>query len=125
MEDNFAKKNFGRMFVGSVLIALGVLFFLGNFHLIYIEHFGQYWPALLIIFGLVKLSEGGVRAAHGHGLGWIFLGLWLLVSINGFWGLDFHNSWPLLIVGWGISILWKSSYRPANVKIAEEHHHGE
>ncbi len=125
MDGKFEKYNFGKMFFGLVLVALGVLFFLSNFNLVYIDHIGRYWPALFIVFGLVKLSEGGLRAAQGHGLGWIFLGLWLLISMNGIWGLSFQDSWPILIIGWGISILWKSLYRAPEVQIAEDRRHGD
>lgn len=125
MEGTFAKYNFGRMFFGLVLITLGVLFVLNNFDLIYVDHLGHYWPALFILFGLVKLSEGDRRAAQGHGLGWIFLGLWLLISTNRIMGLDFQDSWPILIIGWGVSILWKTLYRRPEAQIAEEHCHGE
>ncbi len=125
MEGKFVKYSFGRMFFGVVLIALGILFFLSNYGLIYIDHLGRLWPVLLILFGLVKLSEGGAHAAQGHGLGWIFLGLWFLISMNRMWDLDFHNSWPILIIGWGVSILWRSFYKPTVVQIAEESHHGE
>jgi hypothetical protein len=125
MEDKSARYNFGRMFFGLALLSLGVLFLLNNFDLIYIDHLGRYWPVLFIVFGLVKLSEGNLRASQGHGLGWIFLGLWMLISMNRFWDLDFHNSWPILIIGWGIAILWKSLYRPAEAQIAEEQRHGD
>jgi hypothetical protein len=44
-----------------VLIFIGILFLLGNLHLIEIHHlffgFAHYWPVLLILWGLVKMFE--------------------------------------------------------------------
>ena len=111
--------------LGLVLIGLGLLFLLDNFGYIYINHIGRYWPGLFfIIIGLVKLSESDSTSHHGSGLGWIFLGAWFLISMNGIWDLSFRDSWPILIVGWGVSILWRALYRQEQIQTAEEHHHG-
>ena len=44
-----------------VLIALGILFLLGNFHMITWTHlayyWAKYWPVLIIVWGLIKLVE--------------------------------------------------------------------
>ena len=118
-------RNYSRFFFGLVLIGLGALFLLDNLDFIYIEHFGRYWPALFILFGLVKLLDGDAKSRPGNGLGWIFLGTWFLVSINHIWGLSFRDSWPILIIGWGISILLNAFSRQSRVQIAEEVHRGE
>jgi len=50
-----------RSFAGPiVLILIGVLFLLRNLHLVdwsFWEWFGKYWPALLILWGVIKLVE--------------------------------------------------------------------
>jgi hypothetical protein len=71
-----------RSFAGPVLlIAVGVAFLLRNMHLVswnFWEWFGKYWPALLILWGVIKLVEyqqakrAGLRAP-GLGAGGIFL----------------------------------------------------
>jgi hypothetical protein len=114
----------GRFVFGLVLILLGALFLAHNLDIIYVDHIGRYWPVIFILIGLVKLSESGVNAQHGSGLGWIFLGAWLFISINRLWGFDFNNSWPILIIGWGVSLLWRALYRQPGLLTAEEHRHG-
>jgi hypothetical protein len=71
-----------------VLIVLGIVFLLGTMHLLSIGRlahlFANYWPALLIFWGVIKLIEHqraqreGTRAA-GIGAGGIFLVVMIVV----------------------------------------------
>jgi DUF4097 and DUF4098 domain-containing protein YvlB len=78
-----------RSFAGPlVLIVLGVIFLLGNMHMLSWFRIGtwfaHYWPVLLILWGIVKLIEhqqaqrAGVRAA-GIGAGGVFLVIMIVV----------------------------------------------
>jgi hypothetical protein len=78
-----------RSFAGPfVLIVLGIVFLLGNLHMISWARLGtlfaHYWPALLILWGVIKLIEyqqaqrDGV-AARGIGVGGIFLVIIIVV----------------------------------------------
>jgi hypothetical protein len=124
MENRIAHYRNSRFFLGLVLLLIGSLYLLDNFGFIYVGHISRFWPALFILFGFVRLLEFDGTYHHGSGLGWIFLGSWLLISMNGMFGLDFNNSWPILIIGWGASMIWKASYRRPQITIAEEQHHG-
>jgi len=124
MNNRFSQYANGRFFFGLVLLILGSLYLLNNFGFMYVGHIGRYWPALFILFGLVRLLDYDGTWHRHTGIGWIFFGSWLLVSMNGMFGLDFQNSWPILIIGWGISMIWKASYRHPQIQIAEEQRHG-
>ena len=73
------RRSFGGPFV---LIVLGIVFLLGNLHLLSWTRLGtlfaHYWPALLILWGVIKLIEyqqaqrDGLPA-RGIGAGGIFL----------------------------------------------------
>jgi DUF4097 and DUF4098 domain-containing protein YvlB len=73
------RRSFGGPFV---LIVLGIVFLLGNLHMISWARLGtlfaHYWPALLILWGVIKLVEyqqaqrDGVPA-RGIGVGGVFL----------------------------------------------------
>jgi hypothetical protein len=41
-------------------------------------------------------------------MGLMMTGLWFLVVNFGIFGLTYHNAWPLLIVGVGLSIMWRA-----------------
>jgi DUF4097 and DUF4098 domain-containing protein YvlB len=72
-----------------VLIVLGIVFLLGNLHMLSWVRLGylfaHYWPALLILWGVIKLIEyqqaqrDGVPA-RGIGVGGIFLVIIIVVS---------------------------------------------
>lgn len=114
----------GKFFLGLFLLGLGALFLFDNLGIIYIDHIGRLWPTLFIVFGLVKLFETDNSLERGNGIWWVFFGTWLLVSMNGYFGLDFHNSWPLLIVAWGVSMLWRGLYQRPQPGIAKEQDDG-
>lgn len=124
MENKITRHDSGRFIFGLVLLALGCLYLLNNFGFIFVGHISRYWPALFILFGLVRLIDYDGVSGHHTGIGWIFFGSWLLISMNGLFGLDFHNSWPILIIGWGISLLWKALYPQPQISIKEEHPNG-
>jgi DUF4097 and DUF4098 domain-containing protein YvlB len=81
-----------RSFAGPVvLIVLGIVFLLGNLHMLSWSHIGSlfahYWPLLLIVWGVIKLIE--YQAAQREGLtppGIGAGGIVLVVAIV-FWGL--------------------------------------
>jgi DUF4097 and DUF4098 domain-containing protein YvlB len=77
-----------RSFAGPVvLILMGVLFLLGTMGIVDIHHLGslfaRFWPALLILWGVLKLIEHEQakrlgQPARGIGVGGIFLMLFLV-----------------------------------------------
>jgi len=79
------RRSFGGPFV---LIVLGIVFLLGNLHMISWARLGtlfaHYWPALLILWGVIKLIEyqqaqrDGVPA-RGIGVGGVFLIILIVV----------------------------------------------
>ena len=72
-----------------MLILIGVLFLLGTMGILDIHHLGslfaRFWPALLILWGILKLIEYEQakrygQPARGIGVGGIFLMLFLIRS---------------------------------------------
>ncbi len=51
----------GRLLVGLVLIALGVLHLLDNFGFVDAERYLWLWPSLIILWGLLQLFGIGTR----------------------------------------------------------------
>jgi predicted membrane protein len=95
----------GRIVFGLGVVALGVIFTLGNLEVIDAGEYWQYWPALLIVFGLGKLLE---RRSGGKMFGFVVavVGTLLLLERLGKIAWDVWDLWPLLLVVLGISILW-------------------
>jgi len=113
----------GELVWGILLILAGALFFLDNIRLMHIEPLWRYWPLILVAIGFAKLFQVRALSGIGPGIWWIFLGLWLFVSIHGIYGLDFSNSWPLLVIAWGVSIMWQAMKPRRPAQSSQEHHH--
>jgi hypothetical protein len=101
----------GRVLVGLLIVAVGLIMLADRIGLSGIHLSGRFWPFFLIALGLVRLLDPKVdrqgRTRSGRGGAWfIYLGLWFFVNEFHLFGLDYHDSWPLLVVGAGLGIVW-------------------
>ncbi len=60
-------------------------------------------------FGLGRMLGRRRDDGRAGGLGFFLLGVWLL--LNELDILDYRDSWPLLLIAMGISLVWKSLAR--------------
>lgn len=100
----------GQVVFGLIVITLGVLLTLDNMGVFEAREILRYWPALLIVWGITKLttSEGGGR----------FFGIMLtlggsLLLLDKLYVIDFgwREFWPLLLIAIGGTMLWNSLTR--------------
>lgn len=105
----------GSVIVGVILLTIGFVLMLQNFNLISIDSVWSYWMVVPVIIGIVKIATMESKKDFGKGVWWIFIGMWLYISIKHVYGLNFGDTWPALIIAWGISIIWKTyAYPPKN-----------
>ena len=90
---------------GVALMLLGLLFLLANLRLVDFRFTWDAWPLFIVIFGVVRMIDSPNR---GSGFWLIAIGLWLFVNEWEIWGLTYHDSWPLLVVLVGLSMVWKA-----------------
>ena len=93
---------------GVLLLVLGSTLLLNNLEVIRIGSVWRYWPLIPVVIGIGKLIVARTRKDWGEGIWWVFLGSWLYVSVFEVYGFGFRESWPLLIIAWGISMVWNS-----------------
>lgn len=96
------KHHLSRIVLGLGILTLGVLFTLSNLGLIFFEDYWQYWPVILIAFGLAKILEPGGRM-FGLVLG--IVGSLLLLERLGKITWDVWDLWPIVLVLIGLSII--------------------
>ena len=96
-------RDHGAMVPGLIMIAVGLVFLLERFDVLPLRQVWRYWPMILIVIGLTHLvrPEGGRRSIF-----LLLLGIWLQVSTLELYGLDFGDSWPLLIIFIGASFVF-------------------
>lgn len=110
----------GSLISGVILVAVGLIFLLDNFNVIYIgEPVSHFWPLIVVSIGLAKVFQAQSPGERRKGFAWVFIGLWLLVSVLHMFGLTFHNSWPLLLIGFGINAIWKAMRPQAEWRISK------
>ena len=109
-------KHSQNSWVGFVLILVGVLFLLDTFTTM---NFGgviaNWWPAIFIIIGLIKL-QGHDR---GAGLVFILIGVLFLLTTHDIieWN-SIWKFWPLVLIFIGLSMIFKG--RRSNWKLTNE-----
>jgi hypothetical protein len=85
------------------MIIVGTVFLLERFDYVSTRQVWRLWPVIVICIGLVHL----VRPERGRpSIFLLLIGIWLQVSTLGLWGLDWNDSWPLLIIFVGASLVF-------------------
>lgn len=105
----------GRRVAGFVLIVLGLVMLLGRLDLPDPWHLYDVWPVLIIVLGVARFWSQRSGRRRGAGLGMVVAGATLLLHTQGI--VSLRDSWPLFIVGGGISILvsaWGAGAKPTD-----------
>ena len=103
--NNESKSN--PIWIGLILIVLGVIFLSDSFHIIRIGHLlSRWWPLILIAIGISKLSGRD----RNSGIFLIILGV--LFQLTSFHIIHWHQIWrlwPVVLIIIGIGMLLKRS----------------
>jgi predicted membrane protein len=100
-----------RFIIGVCLVLVGVVLALDQLGMVQAHHVLRYWPAALILVGLVMLQRGERHSAL-RALVLIVVGGWLLLNTLGLVSLDIWEfAWPLLLVFIGARIMMRSQCR--------------
>jgi hypothetical protein len=95
------RRRWKRAFWGLFLIALGSAFLLDRLGLADLPGVGRLWPGIFVILGLSSLVEG----RPGDAVTNLLIGTWAFACNEGWWGLEFFNSWGLVLVAVGTGIV--------------------
>jgi predicted membrane protein len=94
-----------KFIIGVCLVLVGVVLAMDQLGLLYAHHFLRYWPAALIVLGLVMLQRGERHSAL-RALVLIVVGGWLLLNTLGLVSLDLWEFFvPLVLVFFGARIM--------------------
>jgi Domain of unknown function (DUF5668) len=106
--------------IGIFFLIIGVVLLLDNFDILSVGSIWQYWPVIIIAIGLGKFLDAQVAREYQKACWMLFIGGWLFISELHVFGLHYSNSWPILLIGVGIGMLWKSFY-PEHMRIVKDH----
>ncbi|MGK5079069.1 LiaI-LiaF-like domain-containing protein [Janthinobacterium sp. HLX7-2] len=97
-----------QIVLGVLVIGLGLLFLLDNLGFINVRHTFRFWPTLLVIFGLLKISQSHTRSSYIVGGVMVLLGVSWTLKAMGFFYFNWSMLWPLVIIAVGVSVVSKS-----------------
>lgn len=94
-----------RIIWGLVLVGTGILFLFEHYDGIDLAMLWRFWPLILLISGLVDVLAARRWKHIAEGLNQIVIGFWLLACLEHLWGFTWTNSWPMLLIGVGLSVV--------------------
>src|SRR5215470_5467737 len=103
----------GRLVFGLAIITLGVLFTLDNLGLMDAGAVLQWWPAVLIAYGLTRLFGFGCRRNSFAGVLLSLLGVALLLNNLDLLHVAFHDLWPFGLIAVGLAMVARTLSRGA------------
>jgi hypothetical protein len=100
-----------QLFIGLMVTVIGVLFLFENLGIARRNFYVlRYWPAGLIVIGLVKLWQSRDRmGASFGGLVFTFAGTWLLLERTALVRISFVDVSPLLLAFFGLYLVWQGA----------------
>jgi hypothetical protein len=107
MSEPEESRNWKGAIWGVFLILLGAGFLAERYGMISVPGMAGLWPIVLFVIGITHL----VDRRPGSAVMFLLLGVIFLASANEWWGLRYHNSWPLLMVAAGVGIVIKALSR--------------
>jgi hypothetical protein len=71
----------------------------------------HYWPFLLVIFGISRIIQSPHDETMIKGFCLVFIGIWLYISLEHFWGLRLRETWPAVVIFYGVSFILRNLFR--------------
>ncbi len=122
MENNKPSIISPQFILGLIIIAVGIVFMLDNMDIIYAGDFLRFWPVLLIIFGVAKVSLSSKNPGQIFGWILILIGSLKLLDVMDFINFRIWDWWPIIFIIIGLNFLrgsWNRS-RNASANISGE-----
>lgn len=94
-----------KLVVGLFFAVVGVILTADNLDLIDARDFLQYWPAVLVLIGLLKMFDTGSRMVA---VLLILVGSWLLAHNLDWIGFTLFDLWPLIVIGIGVMLVGRA-----------------
>lgn len=111
-EESVRHHHSGRVVAGIIVILVGLAMLFDRTGLHSLDLSRHFWPFILIVIGLVRLSDPGTRdgrpRSRRSGAWLLFVGVWGLVNELHLFGLSYETSWPLLVIGAGLGVVWRA-----------------
>ena len=102
-----------RLFLGLVVISLGLLALLNNLGVIDVDDPWRFWPLALVALGLSRVLRPAGSPGRFTGVILCIIGGWLLLDRLNLINFNLFDFWPVLVVLVGARLIWGSVSRRA------------
>jgi predicted membrane protein len=101
----------GGIIVGTSVLLVGVLFLLENFGLVHVRRLWEYWPVILIAWGVATATSSRHGGRVWGGMIAIAGVILLLGNLHIIDQSIWRFIWPLFLIGVGLRILYRAARR--------------
>lgn len=98
----------GQVFMGVLVIAVGLLFFLDNLDIIDVHDALAFWPLIFIVAGVAKLLDTTTPNGHLTGLAGIGVGGTMILHRLGIIYFSWRAAWPLVLIAVGALVVYRA-----------------
>jgi predicted membrane protein len=99
------------IFFGAIVVAIGVLLLLDNLGIFRFHDVWQYWPVLLVAYGVSRIVDSRTPSGYVWGGVLTLIGAFLLLDTLDIIVFNFAVVWPLILIAFGISVLVRALER--------------
>jgi predicted membrane protein len=111
METNVHNRLSPQLVLGLCAIGFGILLTLDNLDLMRFHDVWRFWPAVLIVVGVMQILWADRTSGLGSGAVLAAVGAVLLLGNLHILRFSLWNYWPLILVAIGASIAWQALER--------------
>jgi predicted membrane protein len=100
-----------RIVFGTFVLIIGVLALADNLFQINTRQIIQFWPAVFVAVGSIKISQ--TRQSGGYIFGTVLITLGVLMTLSNIGLISFHlrDWWPVFLIGAGVGMIYRGSMR--------------
>jgi hypothetical protein len=106
--------------MGLVFVTLGTLWTLDNLQILDASTILRWWPALLVLYGLARLTGIGARRTPIAGALFAGAGSWMLLGVMGVVHHSLWSLWPLFLILLGMTIVMRAMRSPGSGEVGPD-----
>jgi len=91
---------------GAIIVIVGLLLLLNNLHILHVRDMWDFWPLILVVFGVAKIVKSCSPAHVVWGSVLAGVGALLFLDNLSMFHLDFNFVWPIVLIAFGLTKLW-------------------
>ena len=108
-EDRMSRRQYRSgthgLFFGVIVVAVGCLLLLDNLGILRFHDIWQYWPVLLVAYGVSRIVDSHTPSGYVWGGVIVLIGAFLLLDKLDIIVFNFAVVWPLILIAFGLTVL--------------------